>query len=463
MLSIIDFALAAPVLVQEKRQTSVDGVQMPRDVTTMLGKRMDDDFNEFYRLVDDYFKTWKEPDQVESSDAHGSSNTAPPGTDHGSTNVAQAPATNPALPTANPNPLVEPSSSPGPESQALSDSEDYEWLFEPESDDVIGTATSSGHGLDHELSSVPPGPDHGLTNVVQAPAPDPASSKASPIPLIELSSSESSPKSSPALSDSGYKWLLEPEGDDTIRTATSSGYGLDHVLSSVPTGPNHGSTNVVKAPAPNPASSTTNPIPLIELSNSESSPVASPALSSSKNKWLFEPQVDQMIDFSKPPKIENQKKRPWIDLYPDPTRDPGFVSAFWKAYMNRPRPGSASLKEIGQTSGYQVGHVQHWQPDSGLSRDSGFHLNSPHVPASVVHPLSTSARLATWPEHEMVTPSGSSAMTPNPTQPVDPQAATYAVQGKTKESRHISGTTRDVGNAAQRELQPDERSLDPRG
>jgi hypothetical protein len=46
-------------------------------------------------------------------------------------------------------------------------------------------------------------------------------------------------------------------------------------------------------------------------------------------------------------------------------------------------------------------------------------------------------------------------------EPVDLLAAIYAAKGKAKESRHISGTARDVGNAVQRELQPAERSLDP--
>jgi hypothetical protein len=38
----------------------------------------------------------------------------------------------------------------------------------------------------------------------------------------------------------------------------------------------------------------------------------------------------------------------------------------------------------------------------------------------------------------------------------DIQAAVYAAKGKAKESRSIAGISRDVGNAAQRELQPDE-------
>ena len=39
LLTFITFALAAPVLVQEKRQACVDEVRVPRDVMTMLGRR----------------------------------------------------------------------------------------------------------------------------------------------------------------------------------------------------------------------------------------------------------------------------------------------------------------------------------------------------------------------------------------------------------------------------------------
>ena len=38
--------------------------------------------------------------------------------------------------------------------------------------------------------------------------------------------------------------------------------------------------------------------------------------------------------------------------------------------------------------------------------------------------------------------------------------AAYAMKGKAKESRGISGRPRDVGNAVQREFRPAERSLD---
>jgi len=40
ILSFIDFAIAAPVLVQEKHQAGVDVVHIPKDVMTVLGKRV---------------------------------------------------------------------------------------------------------------------------------------------------------------------------------------------------------------------------------------------------------------------------------------------------------------------------------------------------------------------------------------------------------------------------------------
>jgi hypothetical protein len=105
ILFIIDFAIAAPVLVQEKNQAVVDVAHLPKDVVTVLGKRGDDDLE---KLAAEYFKTWGRP--MDSSDAHASSSSAAQGPDHGSTDVVQAPAPNPASSTANPDPLMEPSS-----------------------------------------------------------------------------------------------------------------------------------------------------------------------------------------------------------------------------------------------------------------------------------------------------------------------------------------------------------------
>ncbi|KAI0280942.1 hypothetical protein BGY98DRAFT_283580 [Russula aff. rugulosa BPL654] len=53
ILSSIYFALAAPVLVQEKRQARVDVVHIPRDVIAVLWKRGDE---ELAKLAEGYFK-----------------------------------------------------------------------------------------------------------------------------------------------------------------------------------------------------------------------------------------------------------------------------------------------------------------------------------------------------------------------------------------------------------------------
>ena len=161
ILSIIDFALAEPVLVQEKRQSCVDVVHIPRDVIAVLGKR--GEVGDWLDLMwDKYFKTSGK--LVEPSDAHASSNSAPPGPDLGSTNVVQAPPPNPA--------------------------------------------SSDAHA---SSSSAPLGPDHESTNVVQVPAPNPASSTANPNPLMKPSSPSSSESSVEPAPDE--EWWYEGDAD----------------------------------------------------------------------------------------------------------------------------------------------------------------------------------------------------------------------------------------------------------
>jgi hypothetical protein len=111
ILSIIDFALAAPVLVQEKRHASVDVVHIPKNLTTVLWERGDE---EYMKLMQWYYKKSKGLyGQVDSksSVAHASPSSAPPGPDHGSTSILQPPTLNPASSTANPYPELE---SPSP-------------------------------------------------------------------------------------------------------------------------------------------------------------------------------------------------------------------------------------------------------------------------------------------------------------------------------------------------------------
>jgi hypothetical protein len=102
-LPIIDFkfALAAPVLVQEKRHACVDAVHSPKDVVTVLEKRVEED--DTWKLLEDLFGH-KLPD------ADAPLSPAPPLPDHGSKVDVPAPKPNLASstnsPTANLNPLM---------------------------------------------------------------------------------------------------------------------------------------------------------------------------------------------------------------------------------------------------------------------------------------------------------------------------------------------------------------------
>ena len=109
ILSISDFALAAPVSVQEKRQARVDVVHIPKDLTTVLGKRWDLEWDEeLGKLGEEYSKTSGKP--VESSGTHSSSSSTPSGPEPSTNDVTPAP--NLASSTPNPDQLMEASCSP---------------------------------------------------------------------------------------------------------------------------------------------------------------------------------------------------------------------------------------------------------------------------------------------------------------------------------------------------------------
>jgi hypothetical protein len=115
ILSIIDFALAAPVLVQEKRQASVDVAHISKDLITVLWERGDDE--EYMKLMEWFHKNLKaltEQYNSQSSVAHASSSAAPLASDHGSTNILQSPTPNPESSTANSYPILESSRPSGP-------------------------------------------------------------------------------------------------------------------------------------------------------------------------------------------------------------------------------------------------------------------------------------------------------------------------------------------------------------
>jgi hypothetical protein len=96
ILFISNFALAAPLPTRGKRDACVDVVPIPKDAMTVLGKRVDEDFEKFAKMVNEYFESWGK--SVESSNAHVSSSSAPPASDHGPTANVKAPEPNPGSP-----------------------------------------------------------------------------------------------------------------------------------------------------------------------------------------------------------------------------------------------------------------------------------------------------------------------------------------------------------------------------
>lgn len=112
ILSIIDLDLAAPVPVQGGIQAHDDEVHIPKNLTTVLEKRWDE---ELEKLAEGYFKTSGKP--IDQSGEHSSSQP-----DHGPTNVVQPPEPNQASSTTNPDQAsMEPSCSPSSSSiQGLS-------------------------------------------------------------------------------------------------------------------------------------------------------------------------------------------------------------------------------------------------------------------------------------------------------------------------------------------------------
>jgi hypothetical protein len=88
MLPNIDHTVAAPVLVQEKRQAGVNGVHIPEGAITMLGKRGFDGLNELWPdLFGDPADHFSKPESSPAS--RPSPNSPPSGAAGGSTDVKQ--------------------------------------------------------------------------------------------------------------------------------------------------------------------------------------------------------------------------------------------------------------------------------------------------------------------------------------------------------------------------------------
>ena len=113
ILFILNFALAAPVLLPDKHQVYVNVAHVPKDVITVLGKR-GDRLEEMEKLFENFDKWWKgEPES--SSAARPPSSSAPLESGHGSMQ-ADVPPVHPASSIEsdrNPRLLVHPPPTPG--------------------------------------------------------------------------------------------------------------------------------------------------------------------------------------------------------------------------------------------------------------------------------------------------------------------------------------------------------------
>jgi hypothetical protein len=151
ILPIIDIAVAAPVLVQEKLQPGVDVVHKSGDAMTMLGKRAGELEDLFRELFGDTSR----------------SSSRPPSPADGWADLKKSPSPNPEEPSPAPSspapssitntgPLMESSSPSTTSSTSMkayayldSEAESGNWLRRP-----AHTPTSLGYGSDHELTGV---------------------------------------------------------------------------------------------------------------------------------------------------------------------------------------------------------------------------------------------------------------------------------------------------------------------
>ena len=334
ILSIIDFALAAPVSTQEKHQKIADVAQIPKNVITMSGKRWEEDLG---KLGEEFLKTGDNP--VVSSDLHPSSGSAPSGLgDPGSTtNVVQPPAApNLASSSATNQDLSSSGCSSSKSSKGGLWARGSCWssLFEGE--------TWPGPDVDHWSNKHE---DNDMTKF--------------------------------------YRWPFN---------VGPSGLGMDYKLTT----------------------------PLLP-------------------QWFGKPDPRPLIDPD-----DDFDWDSWLNA-PDPPPDPR---------PKRPPPGPASPKEFGDAHWYKVDPA-HPPSTSGYGPSPPPAMpeeNEAVTPTS--DPESPDLSPLKQPEDEVLP-----GPPPSPdNQPVDLQAAIIAAKAKAK----VPGTTRDhVGDAAQRELRPAERSLDP--
>ena len=188
ILSIIDFASAVPVVVQEKHQARVDVVHIPKDVITVLEKRGKED--ELEKLWEKFLETgslgdagsdMEEPGILEwpgrpaTYTLPGAPGPGPLEPNHGSTNIVQAPAPNRAPPTPPPNPgstniVQAPAPDRAPSTPTANPDSTWDFIPSYKGDDKPNwppyTPASSGYDSDREfMEAHAPQPNRPLSSI----------------------------------------------------------------------------------------------------------------------------------------------------------------------------------------------------------------------------------------------------------------------------------------------------------
>jgi hypothetical protein len=465
IIPIVDFALAAPVLVQEKRQTYIDVEHLPHEVISVLEKRGSE---EIEKMVEEFFGPWGKP--IESSDAYASSSSAPPGPYHGPTNVAEAPA--------NPGPLM-----------YNGDDELHEPLYH--------TPAQSEYGSDHELTgphAPPPNPpstdSYFDLNYWFPPLPRPSSPEEFGQAHGHQVEDVQQPNPGDSYFDLNY-WFPSPP-----RPALLKEFGQAHenqvenVQQQPKPGPSADSDfdwnywmNLKDTPPPRPALPKESgqahenqvenlqqpkPVPSADsdfdwnhwmnIVNSEDPPPPRPPLPKESGQG-HEDQAGNLQQPHPGPPTDDFDWNYWGNLVNPPPSNPRLSTSKLDSDRNlmaahQPPPYPPPPTEFDSDHWHDVD-----SPSSDASSTTEFYSYSDPGSPKMPPPL-PGLESPKEPESEVVPgPPPSPYHQPSSTddRPVDLQAtilaAIYAVKGKAKQLRRISGTTRDVENAAQRELQ----------
>ena len=502
ILSIVDFALAAPILVQEKRQASVDAVKLPKEVITVLGKRVGEDLE---KLAEEFAKTWGKP--IDSSDAHVSSSSAPPGPDRGSTDVVQAPAPgapNPAPPTPNPGLLMEPSSP----SSTAANPDSFQGLFDAAWDKSLNKGYSD-KGSDTSLGSVstPASTEYGFDSDPEWATEHEA--KVNPIPIPGPSTGayqyfdwehwqNARPSSQPS---SPNEFGLAPENQmghvqqpnpgpltgadpdfdwDYWANAPSPpkeiGLAPQHQMGHVQQ-PNAGPTGADPDFDWNRWMSEDDPLALAPrpLATSPQKEVGPLAAHQPPPYPLSSTELDKEHDVNQPLPYAPAATDFYSYSYPGSVAHPPVPPSAWlpkvpDSEVTPPSPGAGSptVSEHKEVTPSSPGAGSLTVPEHEEATPPSPDLGSPKEPENEVVPGPPPTPELTDPEHTSNSDpqSLSTAVQPEDLRAAmyaneDLQASMYAAKGKGKESRSMAGTARDVGIAAQRELQATKRPLDP--